>query len=165
MSEAKNTWANIAAVERETGIGKDTLRVWERRYGFPRPERDENGDRLYPGDQVSRLRLIKRLMDRGHRPGRLVASEDAELHALAVDSSVVLPGGESGSAVPRGRMHAGHDDGSSDVLAPSADMSNSAYDAVFSALRQHDVVGLRRSLTQSLAAEGLQTFVLDVLPR
>ena len=31
---------SIAAVERDTGLSKDTLRVWERRYGFPRPERD-----------------------------------------------------------------------------------------------------------------------------
>ena len=35
----------IAAVERETGLSKDTLRVWERRYGFPRPLRDANGER------------------------------------------------------------------------------------------------------------------------
>ena len=27
----------ISAVERETGLSKDTLRMWERRYGFPRP--------------------------------------------------------------------------------------------------------------------------------
>ncbi|MGE0106807.1 MAG: MerR family DNA-binding transcriptional regulator, partial [Thiomonas sp.] len=39
---------SIAAVERDTGIGKDTLRVWERRYGFPQPHRDASGDRLYP---------------------------------------------------------------------------------------------------------------------
>jgi hypothetical protein len=25
----------ISAVERETGLSKDTLRMWERRYGFP----------------------------------------------------------------------------------------------------------------------------------
>ena len=30
---------SIAAVERDTGLSKDTLRVWERRYGFPVPER------------------------------------------------------------------------------------------------------------------------------
>ena len=34
---------NIAAVERDTGLSKDTLRVWERRYGFPSPERDAAG--------------------------------------------------------------------------------------------------------------------------
>jgi len=26
---------SIAAVERDTGLSKATLRVWERRYGFP----------------------------------------------------------------------------------------------------------------------------------
>jgi DNA-binding transcriptional MerR regulator len=42
--------------------------MWERRYGFPVPERDANGERCYPPEQVERLRLIKRLMDAGHRP-------------------------------------------------------------------------------------------------
>ncbi|MGZ8253883.1 MAG: MerR family transcriptional regulator, partial [Burkholderiaceae bacterium] len=61
----------IAAVERDTGLSKDTLRVWERRYGFPQPLRDANGERVYPQDQVDKLRLIKRLMDQGHRPGKI----------------------------------------------------------------------------------------------
>ena len=34
----------ISAVERETGLSKDVLRMWERRYGFPKPARDENGE-------------------------------------------------------------------------------------------------------------------------
>ena len=37
---------SIAAVERDTGLGKDTLRVWERRYGFPQPLRDAFGERV-----------------------------------------------------------------------------------------------------------------------
>ncbi|PTT81921.1 hypothetical protein DBR42_17435, partial [Pelomonas sp. HMWF004] len=53
----------IAAVERDTGISKETLRVWERRYGFPAPWRDAAGERLYAPEQVQRLRLIKRLLD------------------------------------------------------------------------------------------------------
>lgn len=74
-------WA-IADVERETGIGKDTLRVWERRYGFPVPRRDDRGDRLYDADQLGRLRLIKRLLDAGHRPGRVVGLPREALEAL-----------------------------------------------------------------------------------
>ncbi|CAN5157870.1 HTH-type transcriptional repressor CarH [soil metagenome] len=66
------TLLGIAAVERDTGIGKDTLRVWERRYGFPAPLRDATGERVYPVEQVQRLRLLKRLLDAGHRPGRVV---------------------------------------------------------------------------------------------
>ena len=49
----------IANVERETGLSKDLLRMWERRYGFPAPARDANGDRIYPADQVEKLRLLK----------------------------------------------------------------------------------------------------------
>ena len=73
----------ISAVERDTGLTKDVLRVWERRYGFPAPLRDGNGERLYPPAQVERLRTIRRLMDAGHRPGRLLTLSDAELVSLS----------------------------------------------------------------------------------
>ena len=73
---------SIAAVERDTGLSKDTLRMWERRYRFPAPLRDANGERLYPRSQVEKLRLVKRLMDRGHRPGRIMNCSVDELTAL-----------------------------------------------------------------------------------
>ena len=83
---AKPVTLSIAAVERDTGLSKDTLRVWERRYGFPMPERDTLGERSYPFTQVERLRTIKRLLDAGHRPGRVVpmAPEDVERLAFTV---------------------------------------------------------------------------------
>ncbi len=46
---------SIAAVERDCGLPKETLRVWERRYGFPNPLRDHHDERLYPADQVATL--------------------------------------------------------------------------------------------------------------
>ncbi|TSE29230.1 MerR family transcriptional regulator [Tepidimonas charontis] len=79
---------SIADVERETGIGKDTLRVWERRYGFPLPWRDEHGERLYDDEQLQRLRLIRRLLDAGLRPGRVVGLPLAALNAVAASSPV-----------------------------------------------------------------------------
>ena len=84
-SQQKNPFAtgwSIAEVERDTGIGKDTLRVWERRYGFPQPLRDSVGERLYPLEQVHKLRLIKRLMDANHRPGKIVAKTIEQLQDL-----------------------------------------------------------------------------------
>jgi DNA-binding transcriptional MerR regulator/methylmalonyl-CoA mutase cobalamin-binding subunit len=83
---------NIGVVERETGIGKDTLRVWERRYGFPIPVRGEREDRLYPEDQVDRLRLIKRLLDMGLRPAKVVALEQPALVALLEELTGQSPG-------------------------------------------------------------------------
>ena len=60
------TWIHtISDIERDTGIAKDRLRVWERRYGFPEPQRDDTDERLYDDAQLFRLRLIKRLLDLG----------------------------------------------------------------------------------------------------
>ncbi len=73
---------SIAGVERETGLGKDVLRVWEKRYGFPAPERDVHGDRVYPMDQVDKLRLLRRLIDDGLRPGKIVGLPISELLSL-----------------------------------------------------------------------------------
>lgn len=76
----------ISAVERDTGIGKDTLRVWERRYGFPAPSRDAFGERVYPLDQVHTLRIVRRLLDIGHRPGRVLRLSPAQIRTLAESS-------------------------------------------------------------------------------
>lgn len=88
----------IGIVERETGLSKDTLRVWERRYGFPNPQRDANGERTYPPEQVEKLRVVRRLMDRGLRPGKLVGASLEELTARfgapATERAAIV--GESG---------------------------------------------------------------------
>ena len=76
---------SIAAVERETGISKDALRVWERRYGFPMPTRNAFGERVYPAAQVGRLRMIRRLMDQGMRPGRPIADGEPALPDAPLD--------------------------------------------------------------------------------
>lgn len=82
---AQDGWWHIADVERQTGIGKDTLRVWEKRYGFPRPHRDARGERWYDGAQLQRLYAIKRLLDAGHRPGQVVPLGDGGLLPPARD--------------------------------------------------------------------------------
>lgn len=100
---------SIAAVERDTGLSKDTLRVWERRYEFPLPGRDAQGERTYPLDQVEKLRLIKRLLDVGHRPSRVVALSVDDLTALSERTADAQ--GLSGPTRRRGRP-----------TAPSVDM-------------------------------------------
>ena len=74
----------IAAVERDTGLGKDTLRVWERRYGFPKPERDAQGERAYPLAQVQRLRLLRR-----HGVDRM-RIDDPFQHFLRIDQFLAV---------------------------------------------------------------------------
>lgn len=79
---------SIASVERETGLSRETLRIWERRYGFPNPGRDSNGDRAFSSPDVERLMLIKRLLEMGYRPGRIVPLPPAELARLGQDGGV-----------------------------------------------------------------------------
>jgi DNA-binding transcriptional MerR regulator len=55
----------IGELSRRTGVAADTLRAWERRYGFPDPGRSEAGYRLYTDADVERVRTMKTLIGEG----------------------------------------------------------------------------------------------------
>ena len=61
----------IQQLSQEIGIGIDTLRIWERRYGCPVPSRDARGHRSYNQQQVEELRVVKKLQSFGQRPGKI----------------------------------------------------------------------------------------------
>lgn len=82
QSSGRSRLFSIGAAERDTGISKDTLRAWERRYGFPKPQRNPDGERVYTQSQIRRLQLIKQLIDRHHRPGRIVDRHPRDLERL-----------------------------------------------------------------------------------
>ncbi|MBA3476042.1 MAG: MerR family transcriptional regulator, partial [Actinobacteria bacterium] len=58
---------NIAAVARRTGIGADTLRKWERRYGVLRPNRTTGGQRRYDERDVARVEWLRDRLADGFR--------------------------------------------------------------------------------------------------
>jgi DNA-binding transcriptional MerR regulator len=70
----------IGAVSRLTGIPLDTLRIWERRYGVVVPRRSNQNRRFYTRDDVSRLLLVKQLVDQGEPIGSVARWSDAELN-------------------------------------------------------------------------------------
>jgi methanogenic corrinoid protein MtbC1 len=72
-------------------LAKETLRVWERRYAFPQPQRDVHGERSYPAEQVQKLRMVKRLLDMGYRPGKIMQHSTSQLRALAGAGMVAPP--------------------------------------------------------------------------
>jgi DNA-binding transcriptional MerR regulator/methylmalonyl-CoA mutase cobalamin-binding subunit len=126
---------NISAVEREAGLSKDVLRMWERRYGFPKPSRDENGERQYSAAEVAKLRAIKRLMDVGMRPGKIIRSTLDELNALA--------------------------DGR---ISPRRDQPTAAAEReILALLASHDAGALQTTLANLLMRQGVQRFVLETL--
>lgn len=56
---------NIGTVSRMTNILEATLRVWERRYGFPQSTRTSGGHRLYAPEDITRLQWVKERVDEG----------------------------------------------------------------------------------------------------
>ncbi len=86
----------IQQLSQELGIGVDTLRVWERRFGFPTPDRDARGHRLYAPAQIDHLRIIKKLQNLGHRP--------KQLFALSAEARLALLG-QQFSLQPQGNNH------------------------------------------------------------
>ncbi len=119
------------------GSRKTLLRVWERRYGFPNPERDHFGERIYSIDQVDRLRAIRRLMDIGYRPGKIIGLSLEDLQALA--ESVSQP-------------------------APIASEDQAAdLDQFMNVLKSHEIEDLRRQLSQRVLRLGLARFVSELV--
>jgi DNA-binding transcriptional MerR regulator len=127
---------SISDVERDTGVPKETLRVWERRYAFPQPGRDGNGERIYTLEQVVRLRLIKRLLDTGYRPGKIMHHSTEELTQLAA---------KAGPA------------------APPANLDDPELRQCIALIKQHKMVALRQRMTQLQLQMGLKRFVLEVV--
>lgn len=107
--------------------------MWERRYGFPHPARDPNGERQYSLDEVSKLRAVRRLMDIGMRPGKIIHQTLGELNALA----------DTRSAVRR------------DEIAPPLERN------LLDLLKNHDAAALQQLLAQLVMRQGLQHFVLE----
>lgn len=128
--------SNISDVERDTGVPKETLRVWERRYDFPRPERDRNGERQYPAGQVARLRLVKRLLDLGYRPGKIMHMESDALAELASKASAETP-------------------------PPNPDDPELSH--CMDLIKRHKLVELRQRMLQLQLQMGLQHFVTDIV--
>ncbi len=94
-NKEKSEGYRIGAVSRLTGISTDNLRVWERRYQTVTPARTDSGDRYYSSEDVSRLKLIKRLVDAGDSISSVAAlDQDALQQRLSVTQPEPAPAPE-----------------------------------------------------------------------
>lgn len=67
MNAETATWS-IGDLADATDIAPATIRVWERRYGRPKPVRLPSGHRRYSSDEVTWLRRVGEALANGHRP-------------------------------------------------------------------------------------------------
>ncbi len=133
MIEDSNDFS-IGMVERDTGIGRDTLRVWERRYGFPEPLRNAKGERIYSEQQVRRLQRIRRLLDQGMRPGKLLALNERDLDQLEAD-----------------------------LYARQASPLDDTVARLLEALHQADIYRIAQLLQQHYERQGMRDFIMQTV--
>jgi len=129
----------IRAVSKLTGIGIDTLRAWERRYGAVAPTRDDRG-RMYTEADVARLRLLNGAVEKGHSIGRVAGLSDDELRDLC---------GGAGAVVPRAALP-----------THRAPLDTTA---LVTALRDYDAVGIDQELSRLAAVLRPLDLLQDVL--
>ena len=96
---------NIRSVAEKTGLSPETMRAWERRYGFPNPFRNPKGYRLFTGDEIVALIWLKNQTDWGMTIGQAVKLLD-QLRARGHDPVKTT---RYGSPVPSGPLRTPED--------------------------------------------------------
>lgn len=74
----------VAEVEARSGVPASSLRQWERRYGFPMPQRSRSGYRLYGDNDLRQIEAMRRLIADGVPASRAAALvRDQEISSVA----------------------------------------------------------------------------------
>ncbi len=64
-TEQPGVTLSATEVAQRTGVGRERLRTWERRHGFPVPVRQANNVRRYAANDVRRVLAVRRAVERG----------------------------------------------------------------------------------------------------
>jgi hypothetical protein len=88
----------VSATEfaRLTGVSRERLRTWERRYGFPRPARVGHGPRRYALADAARVVSVRRAAEQGVPLPRAI--EDAAVPAQAAEVATGMLGRVTGAS-------------------------------------------------------------------
>ncbi|MCS6844852.1 MAG: MerR family transcriptional regulator [Caldilineales bacterium] len=162
---------NIGVVSRMTGIPVATLRVWERRYKFPKATRTAGGHRLYSERELLRLRWVKASIDEGvqtsqairalrsrERAGRLTespptATAPAEPPGQSTGAAPA-PTAPAAAALPQVAPAMGPA-----VLSPLAAFQQRLVNALVS----HDLAQAEQVLGEVLAIYPMEDLILEVI--
>lgn len=85
---------NIQTVSRLCGVSAHCIRAWEKRYGAIKPERMDNGRRVYSDKELNRLMMLGKLSSMGNSIGLIARLSDDEL------SNLINKMGEQKKALP-----------------------------------------------------------------
>lgn len=72
----------IQIASQRSGVSAHVIRIWERRYRALEPARTGTNRRMYSEEDVQRLRLLRELVDNGHRIGSIATLPTESLERL-----------------------------------------------------------------------------------
>lgn len=113
---------DIDQVNQMTGLPQATLRNWEKRYGFPRPDRTAGGHRIYSMDEVRRIRQVVKLCEGGMKLKE------------AIEKALTLEASEEVKYRP--------------TLAPSASPLSEEVGEILQSLYRYDEVAAEKSMSR-----------------
>jgi MerR family transcriptional regulator, light-induced transcriptional regulator len=73
---------SIHYIEQLTGIKAHTVRIWEQRYEFIKPNRSKTNIRSYNDEQLKKLLNISTLLFAGYKIGNLAKMNDTQINSL-----------------------------------------------------------------------------------
>ena len=132
----------ISVVAERTGLSRDVLRVWERRYGAVEPMRTPGGQRLYSNEHIDRFRLLAAATRHGRNIGVVAGLSNDALEQLISE-----------------------DDAERVVSLPELPGARERFaDAALDHTRALDGSALDRELRRTIARHGLPRFLQELVP-
>ena len=136
----------ISVVAERTGLSRDVLRVWERRYRAVEPLRTAGGQRLYSDDELRRFQLLAEATRHGRSIGSVAALSTGALAKLVDEDEAARP--------PQ--------------LAPTVPLQTAVHREVADLALTHalalDASSLDRELRRAIARYGVPMFLEDIVP-
>ena len=133
----------ISVVSERTGLSRDVLRVWERRYAAVEPLRTPGGQRLYSNEHINRFRLLAAATKHGRNISQVAGLATDALQRLVTEDEAERP-----APIPNsdGQAH------------------TERVEAALQYTRAFDGSALDRELRRTIARHGIPVFLEDVVP-
>ena len=92
---------SIRIASKRSGLSTHVIRVWEKRYGAVTPQRTGTNRRLYSGDEIERLTLLRLVTAAGHTISNVAQLSTPELRSLA-ETEASAPLADRANPTPAG---------------------------------------------------------------
>lgn len=148
----------IAVVAERTGLSRDVLRVWERRYGAVEPDRTAGGQRLYSDQHVERFRLLAAATRHGRNIGLVATLPNDELKQLIDGDRAAMDRPSASGLDTRDGTRFATRDGTREGKA--IDIVDTALACVLA----YDAAKLDRVLRRAIAELGLLAVLENIIP-